>query len=721
MKTFKTFTLTLALLTMAGSVAFAQYAPNSNCPNGQCNATQPGYGSAWSRSNNYESAYGSSNDRYNTQSPAVRPASGSGANDFPELPASWSTFSSRSNTTAAPVDSFSRPAGNTQFDDGYDNRNRSSRDGEQIRYRVPLDNYAPSNNDRDEYRSRDRFNQQPADPFGRNSDVGYDRTDNDRNTNDRYTPADRYLPRDRYAPVDRYAPSNGRDPFVPAQPPQSQMDDESTTINNLLTYRYQNPVTVRAIQAMSSTQAVQLFAEVSQKIDERSLEPTSYDLRVRRALRNLTIALDNQAFMNGLGISSNSFSTDGFRNTLSRVAGNGQVQNYQDARTVLNKVMESAQSVQGLTTSVVAFEFANASIDTLDKFSGLEPADPGSRNGAELTNVRSAALEENIVGIGVEVREHAEGLIVVKPLRGGPAAEAGVESGDIILSINGQTIGGMKMASSVDLMKGTSGSQLRMRIYRDGKGERDFALTRRAVRVWTVNDTKMLPGTDVGYFSLSRFSQNSSAEVDQALNELYSKGMKSLVIDLRGNPGGLLTTCVEISDRFLACGTIVTTKGRLSADNMVERATYNKTWSVPLVVLVDGDSASASEIFAAAIQENGRGVVVGTQSYGKGSVQTHFPLSAIGGDLRLTTALFYSPNGRKMAGEGVTPDVEINDRDGVVNGDEVLTEAVRVARSQTLIDMAKASSTCKTPTPSAGRSSSLSNIMDPGHSTTSIR
>ena len=636
MKTFKTLTLTLALLTMAGSVAFAQYAPSR----------------------------------------AVRQASGSDASDFPELPASWSTFSRRSNTSAAPLDSFNRPAGNGQFDYGYENRNLNSRNDEQVRYRVPLDNYAP---------------------------------------------ADRFAPVDRNAPVDRYAPSKGRDPFVPAQQPQGQLDDETSAINDLLTYRYQNPVTVRAIRAMSTTQAVQLFAEVSEKIDERSLEPTSYDLRVRRALRNLTIALDNQAFMNGLGVSADSFSTDGFRNTLSRMAGNGQVQNYRDARTVLNTVMQSAQSVRGLTPSVVAFEFANASIDTLDKFSGLEPADPGSRNGAEMTNMKSAALEENIVGIGVEVREHAEGLIVVKPLRGGPAAEAGLESGDIILSINGTKIGGMKMASSVDLMKGTSGSQMRMRIYRDGKGERDFALTRRSVRVWTVNDTKLLSGTDVGYFSLSRFSQNSTAEVDQALNELYKKGMKSLVLDLRGNPGGLLTTCVEISDRFLACGTIVTTKGRLSADNMVERATYNKTWSVPLVVLVDGDSASASEIFAAAIQENGRGVVVGTQSYGKGSVQTHFPLSAIGGDLRLTTALFYSPNGRKMSGEGVTPDVEINDRDGVVNGDEVLVEAVRVARSQTLKDMAKTSGTCRTPMPSAQRSSSLSNIMDPGHSTTSIR
>lgn len=715
MRTYKTFTLTLGLLTMAGSVAFAQYNPNSNCATGRCNTQQPGYGSAGSRSNNYESAYGNVSDRTDRWSPVVRPATGSGADDFPELPASWSTRS-RSNTTFAPQDSFSRAGGNSRPDYNYHNSIPASETGEQIRYRVPLDNDAPASNERADYRDRlnsgrrGRLAQEPADPFGDSSRPDYGRTTDDR-----------YLPANRNTPADRNAPSNGRDPFVPAEPPLSQIDEETNTINNLLTFRYQNPVTVRAIRAMSSNQAVQLFAEVSEKIDERSLEPTSYDLRVRRALRNLTLALDNQAFMNGLGISANSFSADGFRNTLGRIAASEQIQNYQDARTVLNTVMQQSQSVQGLTPSVVAFEFANASIDTLDKFSGLEPADPGSRNGAELTSVKSAALEENIVGIGVEVREHPEGLVVVKPLRGGPAAEAGIETGDVILSINNQDIGGMKMASSVDLMKGTNGSQMKMRIYRDGKGERDFALTRRSIRVWTVNDTKILPGTDVGYFSLSRFSQNSTAEVDQALNELYNKGMKSLVLDLRGNPGGLLTTCVEISDRFLACGTIVSTKGRLSGDNMVERATYNRTWSVPLVVLVDGDSASASEIFAAAIQENDRGVVVGTRSYGKGSVQTHFPLSAIGGDLRLTTALFYSPKGRKMAGEGVTPDVEVNDKDGVVNGDEVLTEALRVARSRILADMAAASGKCKASTPTAGRSSSLSHIMDPGHSAITIR
>jgi carboxyl-terminal processing protease len=197
--------------------------------------------------------------------------------------------------------------------------------------------------------------------------------------------------------------------------------------------------------------------------------------------------------------------------------------------------------------------------------------------------------------------------------------------------------------------------------------------------------------------------------------------MKSLIVDLRGNPGGLLTTCVEISDRFLPCGTIVSTRGRLNTDNMVEEANYSRTWSVPLVVLVDGDSASASEIFAAAIQDNKRGVVVGTKTYGKGSVQTHFPLNAVSGDLRLTTALFYSPNGRKMAGEGVTPDVEVVDRDGVANGDEVLIEATRIARSRTLADMARASGTCRSRSTITPRSSSLNSISDPGSAATTVR
>ena len=182
----------------------------------------------------------------------------------------------------------------------------------------------------------------------------------------------------------------------------------------------------------------------------------------------------------------------------------------------------------------MGFEFTNASIETLDKFSGLEPTDPALRIRTTKDNHQSGVMDEEIVGIGLEVREHAEGLMVVKPLRGGPAAEADIQPGDIIRSINGQDIRGMKIVSSMDLLRGPGGSQMKMRIDRDGSESRELVLTRRIVRVWTVHDAKILSGTDVAYFSLSRFSQNSPVEVDLALNTLHGKGMKSLIIDLRG-------------------------------------------------------------------------------------------------------------------------------------------------------------------------------------------
>ncbi len=511
------------------------------------------------------------------------------------------------------------------------------------------------------------------------------------------------------------------DPFIPAPVPRSLMDEESEKIDELLTRRYSNPVTVRVIRSLSAQQAVDLFAEVSRRIDERSLEPTSYDVRVRRALRNLGMALDNPAFTSGLGMSADSFRTASFRELLGRLAGRGPVSNYDGARRVMVEVMTAAANVPGLGSSVAAWEFTCGSVDTLDQFSGLEPLDPASRSGAELEGVRSASMEEEIVGIGVEVREHEEGLLVMKALRGGPAAEAGLTTGDVITRIDNRNLAGMKLATSTDLMRGAAGSRMALRIFREGRGEKDLVLVRRKVRVWTVNDVRLLPGTSTGYISLSRFSQSSTAELDQALMELHRSGMKSLVLDLRGNPGGLLTTCVEISDRFLACGTIVSTRGRLNGDNMIEKAKFDRTWSTPLVVLIDSNSASASEILAAAIQENKRGVIVGGRSYGKGSVQTHFPLNAIAGDLRITTALFYSPNGRRMAGEGVTPDVTIEDADGPVNGDLVLDEALRIAADSRLRDMAMASAKCRPEAASAPRSSALENFSDPTHLALEIR
>jgi carboxyl-terminal processing protease len=252
------------------------------------------------------------------------------------------------------------------------------------------------------------------------------------------------------------------------------------------------------------------------------------------------------------------------------------------------------------------------------------------------------------------------------------------------------------MANSVDLMKGSAGSSIMLQVSRNGGRPSEVTLVRRRVQLFTVNDARILPNSNkVAYLNLSQFGPNSTKEIDQALEQMYNSGMQSLILDLRGNPGGLLNVCVDITNRFIPCGTIVSTKGRLSSDNMLETATFDRTWSTPIVVLIDGDSASASEILAAAIQDNARGVIVGEKSYGKGTVQTHFPLSSISGNLRLTTARFYSPGGKAMSGQGVTPDVRVTDADGPANGDLVLEEALKIAQSQRLRDIAQAAKKCR--------------------------
>lgn len=732
--------MTPAIFLLLAAAVPGQYTPNypttGTCPNGQCPLPNAGAlpASSWSAPSGVNSMYDNwqrpslpygTNDQGRFARPVDRPVDRrNDLNGWENAPAGRSNElwpASSGSPLDWRTDDFDSPAGR-----GYDDFNRA-----EPRWNEPL-----PGGDRlpDRSSANDLFRLPALISNGRES--GYPRDDRyDSATQTRYrVPADRWnndlrnpdlgrggrYDQERMRPSDnrRYEtlpslPDNGsrnQDPYVPVPLPAGA-NDEQKQIFDSVTMRYQNPGLVRSLRSMSGSQARQMFSEVARKIDERALEPSSYDVRTRRALRNLSVAIDNPTFRSALGLGSDSFRLDGFRNSLSQIGDSARVSRFEDAEGVLTAVAREGQTV-GLPEAVIAYEFANAQVDTLDRFSALEPLDPMVNRGAEKElPTRSAALEEEIFGIGVEVKEDERGLMVVKPLRNSPAAEAGLEPGDVIVAINGQALAGMPMSRSVDLLKTSNGSSLTLRVSRDSKGERSFTVAPRRIRIYSVNDTRMVSGTNVGYLSLSRFSQNSTTELDAALNELHQKGMKSLIIDLRGNPGGLLTTCVEISDRFLPCGTIVTTKGRLSVDNMSESATYNRTWSVPLVVLIDGDSASASEIFAAAVQENRRGVVVGMKSYGKGSVQTHFPLNAASANLRLTTALFYSPTGRKMAGEGVTPDVVVNDPDGVANGDKVMVEALRIAGSQSLVDLAKAAGTCR-PVNTGARSSSLDNLRD---------
>ena len=753
MTRIRKITLTLAAMLSTLVTANAQYndAPLDHCTNGGCRLPAAGADSG---------AYAPLPDSYRTGAP-VRTYSDSRYNDArPDLTRAGGRDSYNSETNrlfrspfgesyrngleSAVEDSFRQPIGDDYRNRSWerlpagrrDYRDYDAREFDRMQdpFRLPSGRREP-----DRYRTtpwtRDRGYQ---DNYGDRDQTRYriplDRIDY---TNELTAPwRDQRLQdtpswgdRDPQRPVDRMRDprlrdprlsgqdqGDGYDPLTPPLPRRNSGDSELQAISNALTARYANPATVRAIRSFTSNQALQLFREVNQQTDQRHLEPSSYDLRVRRGLRNVGLALDNQAFVQAVGISADSFRLDGFRDSLTRIAQQMRISSLSDAESVVRTVMQQAQNVPGLSPSVVAFEFSSATVDTLDKFSALEPKEPGRGASLEREQVKSAGLETEMVGIGVELKEHERGLTIMKSLRGGPAAAAGLRAGDLIVGVNRRAIAGLSLANSVDLMKGGEGSSVRLTIERDGQRGSEVTLVRRRFRLYTVNEARMLEGTDkVAYLNLSQFGPKSTEELDAALHQLYRQGMKSVIMDLRGNPGGLLNVCVDISNRFLPCGTIVSTRGRLSSDNMLEKASFNRTWSTPLVVLIDGDSASASEIFAAAVQDNRRGIVVGDKSYGKGTVQTHFPLQSINGNLRLTTARFYSPNGKAMSGAGVTPDVLVRDADGPANGDRVLAEAIQIAQSQRLKDIASSARQCRPQTgaaPTESKSGFRNDIYD---------
>ncbi|MAU98802.1 MAG: peptidase S41 [Fulvimarina sp.] len=264
-------------------------------------------------------------------------------------------------------------------------------------------------------------------------------------------------------------------------------------------------------------------------------------------------------------------------------------------------------------------------------------------------------------GLGIEVTMQDELVKVVSPFEGTPADKAGVLAGDLIAEINGEQVRGLTLGEAVDKMKGDIGSKVTLTIVREGATKPvRLTLTRAEIKVPSVRHS--VEG-DVGYIKLLKFNEQTTVGLEDAIADIKEKvgedKLKGYVLDLRRNPGGLLDEAVSVSDAFLNSGEIVSTRGR----NADETRRYNARTGddidgKPLVVLVNGGSASASEIVAGALQDQRRATIVGTRSFGKGSVQTIIPLGQ-NGALRLTTALYYTPSGSSIQGRGINPDITV--------------------------------------------------------------
>lgn len=267
--------------------------------------------------------------------------------------------------------------------------------------------------------------------------------------------------------------------------------------------------------------------------------------------------------------------------------------------------------------------------------------------------------EFNGLGIEIAVKDHL--ITVIAPIADTPADRAGIKAGDTIIKIDGRFTKEMSIMDAIKMMRGPRGSEITLGIMRDDDpAPLSFTLVREMIRVQSVKQQRFKP--NLGYIRVSQFQKRTASEVKAALSALRSSKqpeLAGLVLDLRNNPGGLLDQAVELCDLFLDNGTIVSTQGRRKSDNFSYNASRADTEpNYPIIVLINGGSASAAEIVAGALQDHKRAILLGTQSFGKGSVQTVIPLSDKSG-LRLTTAHYYTPNGTSIQARGITPDVEV--------------------------------------------------------------
>ena len=262
-------------------------------------------------------------------------------------------------------------------------------------------------------------------------------------------------------------------------------------------------------------------------------------------------------------------------------------------------------------------------------------------------------------GLGIEVTMEGGYVKVVSPIDDTPAFRAGVKSGDLITHLDGEHVQGLTLAQAVEKMRGLVDTDIRLTVLREGEPPFDITITRDVIQIRSVRSH--LEG-EIGYVRITAFNEQTSTGLQSAMEKFEDElgpDLKGVVVDLRNNPGGLLEQAISVSDAFLDQGEIVSTRGRHTDDAQRFNARDGDLANgLPVVVLINGGSASASEIVAGALQDHGRAIIMGTQTFGKGSVQTIIPLAGHGA-IRLTTSRYYTPSGGSIQGTGITPDIVV--------------------------------------------------------------
>jgi carboxyl-terminal processing protease len=399
-------------------------------------------------------------------------------------------------------------------------------------------------------------------------------------------------------------------------------------------------------------EALDLFEDILTRVQYEYVEPIKETRFVAHGTESLYMALKNDRFTAKNKLEDKTEAIDRVRQTLIKDFWNRRIDSRMQARSAVTAVCDLCQRELGISGTVVVMEYIFGGCNALDEYSNFLTPDR--------YNDLFGSIQGELVGIGIEMKGvKGRGMHLVNVLFNSPAERGGLQPDDYIVAIDGTDCRDLSTDDAARLLRGTSGSTVSLTYESPDGTQKTGDFVRQRVQIHSVTRKLMLDETSkIGYIRMEGFQNNTAEELDEALRSLERQGMKALIWDLRGNPGGLLETAAAVIDRFIDRGVLVSTKGRSPEQNQVFQAHGNNVRHYPLALIVDENSASASEIVAGAIRDHHRGKIVGRKTYGKWSVQSIIHLPGDTG-LKLTTAKFYSPDDKNYSGKGLAPDVEV--------------------------------------------------------------